>query len=111
MVGRCGLQVFKGLVSVGPLLAVLMSLQQGECSVRSFNTRETPDFLHDFAGLQRFLDVSGAVTGRPAAPAQRPNTAPARSMVGVNRWCRLMIAAGLPCRFVNAAIDLNLGPP
>jgi len=67
MVGRRSPQMLGGLVSVGPLLAVLMSRQQGEGGVRSFNTRRNTGFFARYRRSLEILDVSGAETGPPVA--------------------------------------------
>ena len=59
MVGRRspqGVTRGEGSRSVGPLLAVLMSLQQGGSGIRSSTRAEIPVFSYDIAVLRRFLD-------------------------------------------------------
>ena len=69
-----------GVVPVGPLLAVLMSLQQGRVGVRSTVTFR---YVGHFAG---FCPVSGRFLGR----FQRPNTAPPSAATGpLDGGCRI----------------------
>jgi hypothetical protein len=44
-------------------------------------------------------------------PAQRPNTAPVRTIADSGWMTQARNRAGLPCRFVNAATGLNLRLP
>jgi len=67
-----GLWGTTGVVPVGPLLAVLMSLQQGRVGVRSTVTLR---YVGHFAG---FCPLSGLFLGR----FQRPNTAPPSAATG-----------------------------
>ena len=98
------------VVPVGPLLAVLLSLQQGRVGDRS--TVTFPDVGH-FAGF-------GPVSGLFLRRFQRPNTAPFR---GRARDGAMLHAGGTsaerpwitapdqgPCRFLNAAADADAPP-
>lgn len=69
MIGRCGPRAIEGPGSVGLLLAVLMSLQQGGSGVRSSTRAEIPGFSDDIAGLRRVLD-SPAPWGASRAAAK-----------------------------------------
>ena len=100
-----------GVVPVGPLLAVLMSLQQGRVGVRSTVTFQ---YVGLFAGF-------GPVSELFLRRLQRPNTAPP-SRPGPRwedaAWLRSAPAArarsGLdqgPCRFLNAAPGTDAPPP
>src|SRR6185295_19347559 len=92
-----------GVVPVGPLLAVLMSLQPGRMGVRSTVTFR---YVGHFAG---FCPLSGLFLGR----FQRPNTAPPSAAAGALdgmphgcaalRWREPRAAFDQrPCRFLNA---------
>src|SRR3954464_3037834 len=94
-----------GVVPVGPLLAVLMSLQQGRVGVRS---TVTFGYVGHFAG---FCPLSGLFLGR----VQRPNTAsiPGAAAGSRRRWDDAASLRGAlaarnerpegkwPCRFLN----------
>jgi hypothetical protein len=98
-----------GIVPVGPLLAVLMSLQQGRVGVRSTVTFQ---YVGHFAG---FCPVSGLFLGR----FQRPNTAPPSAATGPSMaGCRIaaQCSGGASeerpsCRFLNTAPGTDAPPP
>ena len=83
MVGRRSPRV-RGPRLVGPLLAVLMSLQQGRGGVRSLITFRNAGFSRDIAALQTFSGIFGGVPDRSVMSAQRPNTALAAIMNGAD---------------------------
>ena len=97
MVGRCGPRL-KGLISVGPLLAVLMSLQQGEDGIRCPRSfAETADFSQDIAGLPNFLGIpaTGQIAFYRARPAAGYRAGKDRCPVRIAR-CDAMPGARLP---------------
>src|SRR6266568_863290 len=109
MVGRCSPKVLRGLVSVGPLLAVLMSLQQGAAGVRCLIARRKTGFFARYCQSPNILGGFGGRTGpagrvRAAAECRadedhcRPAPiAPSDAAAGDRN--------GLPCRFVNAVMQ------
>ena len=102
-----------GVVPVGPLLAVLMSLQQGRVGVRSTVTFR---YVGHFAG---FCPVSGRFLGR----FQRPNTAPPSAAAGpldgedaasLHSAPAVRVKTALdqrPCRFLNPTPGTDAPPP
>jgi hypothetical protein len=80
MVGQRSPQGFEGVGFVGPLLAVLMSLQQGRGGVRSLIVIGNTGFSRDIARSRNVFGQFRRRGGPPVRSTQRPNTALAAIM-------------------------------
>ena len=78
MVGQRSPQGFEGVGSVSPLLAVLMSLQQGRGGVRSLITFRNTGIFARYGGLPNVFRRFRRRAGWLVRSAQRPNTAAGR---------------------------------